>query len=64
MVASYLIKIIELRNQFVAFGMKTKNEELVLRATNRISSSWEPFVYGICLQEFSLLRGALGLFNP
>jgi hypothetical protein len=44
MVASYLMKITELRDQLVAIGMKVMDEELVPIALNGFSSPWEPFV--------------------
>jgi hypothetical protein len=43
-VASYLMKIIELRDQLAAIGVKVEDEELVPIALNGFSPSWKPFV--------------------
>jgi hypothetical protein len=39
--ASYLMKIIELRDQFATIGMKVGDVELVSIAANVFSSTWE-----------------------
>ena len=39
--ASYLMKIIELRDQFATIGMKVGDVELVSIAPNVFSSTWE-----------------------
>jgi hypothetical protein len=50
-VASYLMKITELRDQLAAIGVKVEDEELVPIALNGFSTSWKPFVQGICARE-------------
>jgi hypothetical protein len=50
-VTSYLMRITKLQNQCVAIKMKIKNKELVPIALNGFSSSWEPFVQGVCAHE-------------
>jgi hypothetical protein len=47
-VTSYLMKIIELRDQLATTGEKIKSEESIPIALNGFSSSWEPFVQGVC----------------
>jgi hypothetical protein len=42
--ASYLMKIIELRDQLVSIGVKVEDEELVPIALNGFSPFWKPFV--------------------
>lgn len=55
-VASYLIKIIELRDQCAAIGMKVEDEELVPIALNGFSTPWESFVQYVFAREKPLLR--------
>jgi hypothetical protein len=43
-VVSYMAKIIELRDQLSAIGMKVEDKELVSIALNGILPSWRPFV--------------------
>jgi len=50
-VASYLIKIIELRDQCAAIGMKVEDEELVPIALNGFSTPWESFVQYVFARE-------------
>jgi hypothetical protein len=50
-IATYLMKITELHDQLAAIGEEVKSEELVPIALNGFSSSWQPFVQGVCAQE-------------
>jgi hypothetical protein len=47
-IASYLMKITKLHDQLAAVGEEVKSEELVPIALNGFSSSWQPFVWGVC----------------
>jgi hypothetical protein len=47
-VASYLMKLAELRDQLGAVGDEVKDDELVWIALNGFSSSWHNFVQVIC----------------
>ena len=46
-IAVYLMKIIELRDQFASIGEEVEGEEIVPIALNGFSS-WQPFVRGVC----------------
>jgi hypothetical protein len=44
--------------KLAAVGEEVKGEELVPIALNGFSSSWQPFVHGVCARKsFPLLRG-------
>jgi hypothetical protein len=47
-IANYLMKITKLRDQLATVGEEVKSEELVPIALNGFSSSWQPFVKGVC----------------
>jgi len=46
-IAVYLMKIIELRDQFASIGEEVEGEEILPIALNGLSS-WQPFVRGVC----------------
>lgn len=46
-VASYLIEIIKSRDQPGTVGEEVKSEELIYIALNGLSSSWQPFLWGV-----------------
>ena len=48
---SYLMEIIELRDEIFAICTKIKVEELVPIALNGFSPIWEVFVQGVCARE-------------
>jgi hypothetical protein len=50
-VASYLMRITQIRDQLVAIGEAVDDTELVNVALNGFPGSWEPFVQGICARE-------------
>ena len=50
-VASYLMRITQIRDQLVAIGEAVDDTELVNVALNGFLGSWEPFVQGICVEE-------------
>jgi hypothetical protein len=50
-VTSYLMKVTQVRDQLVVVGKKVADAKLVIMAINGFSTSWEPFVKGICTQE-------------
>jgi hypothetical protein len=50
-VASYLMRITQIRDQFVAIGEAFDDTKLVNVAFNSFLGSCEPFVKGICAQE-------------
>jgi hypothetical protein len=50
-VASYLMRITQIRDQLVAIGEAVDDTELVNVALNGFLGSWEPFVQGICARE-------------
>ena len=45
------MKINELHDQLAAIGEEIKGEELVPIALNGFSSSWQPFVHGVCARK-------------
>jgi hypothetical protein len=50
-VASYLMRIIQIRDPLVAIGEVVDDLELVNVALNGFPRFWEPFVQGICARE-------------
>jgi hypothetical protein len=50
-VTNYLMKVTQVQDQLAAIGEKVTNAKLVNMALNGFSTSWEPFVKGICAQE-------------
>jgi hypothetical protein len=50
-VASYLMRITQIRDQLAAIGEAVDDTELVNVALNGLPRSWEPFVQGICARE-------------
>ena len=50
-VATYSMKISQLRDQLKAIGDIVTDDELVTIALNGFSSSWDPFVQGICSKD-------------
>ena len=50
-VATYFMKISQLRDQLKAIGDTVTDDELVTIALNGFASSWDPFVQGICSKD-------------
>jgi hypothetical protein len=50
-VATYFMKISQLRDQLKTIGDEVTDDELVTIALNGFSSSWDPFVQGICSKD-------------
>jgi hypothetical protein len=50
-VASYIMRITQIRDQLVAIGEAVDDTALVNVALNGFPGSWEPFVQGICARE-------------
>lgn len=48
MVATYFMKISQLKDQLTVIGDIVSDDELVNVALNKFASSWDPFVQGIC----------------
>jgi hypothetical protein len=50
-ITNYLMKVMQIRDQLVAFREKIEYVELVNMALNGFLASWEPSVKGICARE-------------
>ena len=50
-VATYFMKISQLKDQLKAIGDTVTDDELVTIALNGFASSWDPFVQGICSKD-------------
>jgi hypothetical protein len=50
-IASYLMRITQIRDQFVAIGDEIDDRKLVNLVLNGFIGSWKPFVQGICARE-------------
>jgi hypothetical protein len=51
LVTSYLLKVVRIHDQLVAFGEKIAYVELVNMVLNGLLASCEPFIKGICARE-------------
>ena len=49
-IATYFMRVSQLRDQLLAIGESVDDGELVSIALNDLPTSWEPFIQGVCAQ--------------
>lgn len=50
-IATYFMKVSQLRDQLLAIGETVDEGELVSIALNGLPTSWEPFIQGVCARS-------------